>query len=157
MSTSVAISAIQSQAETELGRQLTKDEETFLFATCGNPISLLGMIQKYGYGFLKFQLFLRQRQEMSCDASPNQTPRDGNCLIHAICDSILNNDAMKHNSEDQLNETWTKLIKDLQFYDDNDDHTQFLRTRWVLGAAEWMSGGNGSKQNDKEILKYTNA
>ena len=31
----------------------------------------------------------------------------------------------------------------------------FLRTRWVTGAAEWMSGRNGSKQNDKGIFGYS--
>ena len=155
MSTSVAISAIQSQAETELGRQLTKEEETFLFTNCDNPISLLGMIQKYGYGYLKFQLFLKDRPESSCQVSPQQVPRDGNCLIHAITDSILNNDALKHNGKDQLNETWSNLLQDLKLFDDIDDHTMFLRTKWVMGAAEWMSGGKGSKQNDKEIFDYS--
>ena len=31
----------------------------------------------------------------------------------------------------------------------------FLRTRWAMGAAEWMSGRHDSKQNDKEILGYS--
>ena len=153
LSTPAAIMAIQSQAETELGRNLSKEEESILFSNA-SPKVLLGQIQKYGYGFLKFQLFMSQRPEMSCEASPNLTPRDGNCLIHAICDSILNNDAMKHNEADQLNETWVKLLQDLQFYEDIEDHILFLRTRWVLGAAEWMSGGHNSKQNDKEIFEY---
>ena len=30
----------------------------------------------------------------------------------------------------------------------------FLRTRWAMGAAEWMSGGHNSKQNDKEVFGY---
>ena len=154
LTTPSAIMAIQSQAETELGRNLSKEEESFLFSNT-NPKVVLGEMQKYGYGFLKFKLFLSQRPEMSCETSPHQTPRDGNCLIHAITDSILNNDALKHNGEDDLNETWCKLLQKLQFYDDIGDHTMFLRTRWALGAAEWLAGGNGSKQNDKEILAYS--
>ena len=105
LSNSGAIWSIQSQAETELGRKLDKEEEYFLFNKFP-PIILLGNIQKYGYGYLKFQLFLKERQGMSCEASPLQTPRDGNCLIHAISDSILNNDALRNNDRDQLNETW---------------------------------------------------
>ena len=54
-----------------------------------------------------------------------------------------------------MNETWSNLLQELQFYEETTDHNMFLRTRWVMGAAEWMSGGNGSKQNDKEILGYS--
>ena len=72
-------------------------------------------------------------------------------------DSILNNDALKHNSGEMLNATWTKLLQDLKCYGDVEDHTNFLRRRWVLGAAEWMGGKNGSKQNDKELLGYTDS
>ena len=154
LTTPAAIMAIQSQAETELGRNLSKEEETYLFSK-SQPNILLRQMQKFGFGFLKFQLFLRQRPEMSCEASPNQTPRDGNCLIHAICDSILNNDALKNNEADDLNETWTELLQNLQFYDDVEDHSMLLRSRWALGAADWMSGGNSSKENDKEILGYS--
>ena len=32
---------------------------------------------------------------------------------------------------------------------------QLLRCRFVTGASEWLSGKHGSKQNDKEILGYT--
>ena len=31
----------------------------------------------------------------------------------------------------------------------------YMRRRFVLGAAEWMAGGNGSKQNDKQLFDYT--
>ena len=31
----------------------------------------------------------------------------------------------------------------------------YLRRRFVLGAAEWMAGKNGSKQNNKELFEYT--
>ena len=109
--------------------------------------------------------------DISCEASPEATQRDGNCLIHgmildfnfvsitskysAICDSILNNDALKHNGKEEKNETWSNLLKELKFYENIEDHNMFLRSRWALGAAEWLSGGNNSKQNDKEILGYT--
>ena len=108
-----AIRAIQSQAETEIGRNLTKSEESFFF-TNNPPNILLSNIQKYGYGFLKFQLFLSQKPYKSCEVSPTVTPRDGNCLIHAITDSILNNDALKNNGTDSLNGTWSKLLQDLK-------------------------------------------
>ena len=149
-----AVRAIQSQAETELGRKLSKEEESLLFSNC-HPNIFLGQIQKYGYGFLKFQLFLSQRPELSCEVSPTLTPRDGNCLIQAVADSVLNNDALKHNGTEQLNETWCNLLRELKFFEETDNHVMFLRTRWAVGAAHWMSGGNGSKQNDKELLGYS--
>ena len=52
-------------------------------------------------------------------------------------------------------ETWTQLLQKLQIYEKDMDHIQNLRTRWVLGAADFMSGGQGSKQNDKEVLNYS--
>ena len=56
---------------------------------------------------------------------------------------------------DQLNETWCNLLHELKFFEDIEDHNLFLRTRWVTSAAEWMSGGHNSKQNDKEICGYS--
>ena len=38
---------------------------------------------------------------------------------------------------------------------DDDQQIQFLRNRWVIGASEWLAGKNGSKENDKLILDYT--
>ena len=38
---------------------------------------------------------------------------------------------------------------------DDDDHIQFLRTKWGLGAAEALAGRNGSQINDKDTLGYT--
>ena len=67
----------------------------------------------------------------------------------------MNNDALKHNGKEEKNETWSNLLKELKFYENIEDHNMFLRSRWALGAAEWLSGGNNSKQNDKEILGYT--
>jgi hypothetical protein len=49
-------------------------------------------------------------------------------------------------------------LKELRFFDDSldeEDHIQYLRNKWVLGASEWLSGKNGSKENYKLILNYT--
>jgi hypothetical protein len=54
-----------------------------------------------------------------------------------------------------LNETWCNLLHELQFYEETEDHTMLLRTRWAMGAADWMSGGNDSKENDKELFNYS--
>ena len=70
-------------------------------------------------------------------------------------DGVQNNDALKHTGQEKLNETWTALMKDLHFWEDMDNHIMYLRRRWVLGSAEWMSGMYDSKQNDKELLGYT--
>ena len=35
------------------------------------------------------------------------------------------------------------------------DHTNYLRRRFVAGAAEWLAGFHGSKENDKAKLGYT--
>ena len=74
----------------------------------------------------------------------------------AISDSIHNNDALKNNVGDGLlNETWCKLLQELKYFQDVEDHNMYLRSRWVQGAAEWLSGGKGSKQNDKEVFGYS--
>ena len=67
----------------------------------------------------------------------------------AISDSLLYNDALKHNGVDQLNETWVELLQDLKFWDETNNHTLYLRRRWILECAEWLSGMHGSKRNDK--------
>ena len=72
-------------------------------------------------------------------------------------DGIEHNDALKNNRGDELNNTWTSLLKELGCYDGLEDHINFLRQRWVLGAAEWMAGSNGSKQNQKEVLGYSDS
>ena len=76
-------------------------------------------------------------------------------LIIAITDGIMENEAFKHNRGDLLNETWTQLLLDLGLFDENEDQTMDLRRRFVLGAADWLAGNNGSLRNDKEILGYT--
>ena len=76
-------------------------------------------------------------------------------LIIAITDGIMENEAFKHKRGDLLNETWTQLLLDLGLFDENEDQTMDLRRRFVLGAADWLAGNNGSLRNDKEILGYT--
>ena len=56
-----------------------------------------------------------------------------------------------------MNENWTELVRDLQFYEDIDDHIMYLRRRLVQGAAESMAGRKGSKRNDKLLLEYSNS
>ena len=114
-------------------------------------------------------MFLSKRPELKCIISTNATPRDGNCLLHgkqqcllfamssycpivAIADGILNNDAFKHTAGDLHNETWTQLLLDFKFFDDVKDHIMDLRRRFVMGAADWMAGNNGSLQNDKLLF-----
>jgi hypothetical protein len=84
---------------------------------------------------LKFLLFLAKNPTINCDFSPTITPRDGNCLLHAISDGILNNDAFKHNSTMDKTGRWCELLKELRFFDDSldeEEHIQYLRSRWVL-------------------------
>ena len=76
-------------------------------------------------------------------------------ILLALSDGIMNNDAMKHNGSETKNETWTKLLQDLKFFEGEDDHIMYLRRRFVLGASESMSGCNGSNQNDKALFGYT--
>ena len=76
-------------------------------------------------------------------------------MYTAICDGILENDALKNNQREDKNEAWTELLRELKFYEDIENHTNFLRRRWVLGAKEFMAGKHGSKQNDKEIFGYS--
>ena len=73
----------------------------------------------------------------------------------AILDGILNNDAFKHTATDSRNETWMELLMDFKIFDGMDDQIIYLRRRFVLGAAEWMAGKNGSMQNDKLVFDYT--
>ena len=107
---------------------------------------------------MKFLLYLCNNPQLECSFSPNVTPRDGNCLLHAILDGVLNNDAFKNNDGTNPTECWTQLLKNLRIYDetmDEKEHLQFLRNRWVTGASEWLSGKNGSKENEKGLHGYT--
>ena len=42
-------------------------------------------------------------------------------------------------------------------FDEEDNLPMLLRRRFVLGAAEWMAGKNGSLRNDKEVFDYSDA
>ena len=76
-------------------------------------------------------------------------------FLLAILDGIENNDAFKHNKQEHLNETWVQLMQDLRFWEETDGHVSYLRSKWVIGSSEWMSGLNNSKQNDKILLGYS--
>ena len=76
-------------------------------------------------------------------------------IISAISDGMLYNDALKQNGDETKNGTWNSLLQDLNFFAGEDDHIMYLRRRFVLGASEFMSGANGSKQNDKDLFEYT--
>ena len=78
-------------------------------------------------------------------------------LFLAISDGILENDAFKHTFGDLHNTTWTQLLLDFQFFDNLEDHIWALRRRFVLGAADWLAGNNGSRENDKEVYGYSDA
>ena len=72
-------------------------------------------------------------------------------------DCILNNDGLKHNGDDERNETWTKLLQELNVYGgmNDEEQIQYLRNRFVFGASTWLAGENGSSENDKLNLGYT--
>ena len=70
----------------------------------------------------------------------------------------MNNDAFKHVEGENKNESWTRLLKDLKFYDESTgSHTMYMRNRFISGALEWMAGGNGSKQDYKSLFGYTDS
>ena len=72
-------------------------------------------------------------------------------------DGILNNEAFRHTGQDLNMDSWSKLLKELKLHTDLEqrDHTNYLRRRFVTGAAEWLAGLHGSKENDKAKLGYT--
>ena len=72
-------------------------------------------------------------------------------------DGILNNDGLKHNGVDESNETWANLLKELNVYGgmNDEEYIQYLRNRFVFGASTWLAGENGSSENDKLDLGYT--
>ena len=95
-SKSECVQQINEQASTELSRHLTQSEIAALTRSF-TPAQLMIGIRKvyskilykknqvliqYGYGYLKFQLFLSSNQGFSCEVSPTRTPGDGNCLLH---------------------------------------------------------------------------
>ena len=77
-------------------------------------------------------------------------------IFLAISDGILYNDAFKHNHGETNNQSWSGLLRELKFFDEDiDNHPMFMRQRFVLGAAEFMSGKNNSNQDDKTLFGYT--
>ena len=72
-------------------------------------------------------------------------------------DSVLNNEAFWHTGRGQDFDVWTELLKELKIHTDmeQNDHTMFLRKRFVTGASKWLAGMHGSKENDKAKLGYT--
>ena len=149
---------IDDQSKLELNHQLDASEKSLLFSRF-SPELIVSRIRKFGYGSFKFMWFLCRRPELKCDISFEAIPRDGNCLLHALCDGIYNNEAFKNTTGDANNEKWTQLLLDLKFFDDLDDkeHIMELRRRFVCGAADWMAGNNNSLQNDKEVFKYSDS
>ena len=97
------INRIRSQAQTELGRGLDIREESLIFSKLNHNqlwnqsqkvliiwvFILLKLVFQYGHGFIKFILLLAERPELSCETSPNATPRDGDCLIHSKLTTII--------------------------------------------------------------------
>ena len=70
----------------------------------------------------------------------------------ALVDGIVNNEAFWHTGQGSNMDSWTELLKELKIHTNMEqmDHTNYLRRRFVTGAAEWLSGFNGSKENDRK-------
>ena len=99
------------------------------------------------------------RPDLTCEVSPNATPRDGNCLIHgkmhifyrflyhfnlAIVDAV-DSYATKEQVANVLGRC-TQLIEEWNVFPSRD------QLRWVKGASELLSGKYCSFQNLKEIF-----
>ena len=91
---------------------------------------------------------------LNCEFSTNSTPRDGNCLLHAILDGVMNNDAFRHTNTENGTDSWVVLLKRLGIYKE-ENIIQSLRHRWVVGAFNWLAGKNNSKLNDQILLGYS--
>ena len=141
--------AIQSQAEIELKRGLSIKEIEALKKRI-SLYDLVKQIQSYGFGILKFWVLTLGYPNLYCTASPNVTPPDGNCLMHAIADFMLNDVAIK-----RRHTLLADLFRDLAVYSMPGHNTVILRKRWVVGASEWLAGKYGSLQNLKDIFQYT--
>ena len=50
-------------------------------------------------------------------------------------------------------------MQDLRFSEemDENEHIQYLRNRFVVGASEWLAGNFGSKENNKSSLGYSDS
>ena len=107
---------------------------------------------QYGFGSLRFLHFLVKNPHLSCEFSTNPTPRDGNCLFHAILDGVQNNEAFRH-TKDETN-TWVELLERLNIYKE-ENVINGLRHRFVTGASNWLAGKYSSKLNDKALHGYS--
>ena len=69
----------------------------------------------------------------------------------ALADGFKQTEELKH-TQSQL-----QLLQDLGFNSNMSDieHKLYLRRRLVLGAAEWLVGMHGSKENEKLKFGYT--
>ena len=155
---SYKVDDISSAAETELGHKLTSAEFSSL-TKIFKENEIWDNQKKYGFGSIGFSLLLSSKPELKCIFSPSATPRDGNCLLHALSDGILFNDAFRHTNNEEKQQSWSKLLKEFKFYTNMEDadHVRYLRTRFVFGASEWLSGMHGSKENNKQDLGYSDA
>ena len=154
MSDSSTYEAIQSQAEIELRRQLSENEKRAL-KKYTSPHKLLEQIERYGFGFLKFFVITVGHPYLHCMASPNITPPDGNCLMHAVADIMLQKEAKKTRDANVQERNSADLSRDLRIYNFSGHNTTVLRKRWVLGASDWLAGKHGSLNNLKNIFQYT--
>ena len=64
---------------------------------------------------------------------------------------------MKHSDTLRMRkkqESWTELLQDLRFTEEmfENEHIQYLRNRFVIGASEWFAGNFGSKENNKSKI-----
>ena len=147
--------AIQCQAVLELKRRITTEE----ILTLNQYISseqLLQHINKYGFGILKFYVITVGNPSLHCKVSLNRTPPDGDCLMHAIADGLLNKQGLeaRFTKQRSLSED---LQSDLQVYKSQGQNASILRQRWVLRASDWLSGKHGSLQNMKCFFDYTDS
>ena len=76
-------------------------------------------------------------------------------ILIALIDGVKNNEAFRHIKGENNLETWTGLLKKLKLFEDDVCPVDSLRKRLVLGAAEWLSGMNGSKENEMSKFGYT--
>ena len=74
-------------------------------------------------------------------------------------DGFKNNDGIKHSGDEKMIETWSKSLHEIKVYDNltHLEHIQYLRHRFVIGASSWLAGENGSSDNDKDVLGYSNS
>ena len=75
----------------------------------------------------------------------------------ALIDGVLHNDAFKHRKNEDKQQSWTTLLRDLKLYENDTNPVEFLRQKLVLGASQWLSGMYGSKENEKVKFGYSDS